>query len=372
MRTLLFLLQKEFRQIFRNPAIVRMILVAPTLQLLLLPLAADYEVRNVNIAVIDHDHSTWSRRLTEKFAASDHFRLVDYGESYRHGLHLVERNEADVLLELPSGFERDLIREGKTTVMLSANAVNGVKGGLGTAYALNIIGLFNRNIVTEMMPEPPLSPAQEIDIVSSVRFNPLQKYPLFMAPGILAVLLTMVGAFLTALNIVREKEIGTIEQINVTPIHKWQFILGKLIPFWVLGLVAMTVGLVAAWLAYGIVPRGSYLVIYAFAAVYMVAVLGFGLLISTLAETQQQAMFISFFFLMIFILRGGIYTPIDSMPEWAVTLTKFNPAAYFIRVMRMVVLKGSTFADLWPDFRTMGIFALVLNGLAVLNYRKRK
>ena len=371
MRTLRFLLQKEFRQIFRNPAIVRMILVAPTLQLLVLPLAADYEVRNINLAVIDHDHSTWSRQLTQKLAASDHFQLVDYEESYRAGFHLVEQNEADILLEFPRGFERDLIREGKTTVMMSANAVNSVKGGLGTAYALNIIGSFNKNILTEMMPTPAVSPGEQIGVVSSVRFNPLQTYPLFMAPGILAVLLTMVGAFLAALNIVREKEIGTIEQINVTPIHKWQFVLGKLIPFWVLGLVAMTVGLTAAYFAYDIVPLGGYLVIYAFAAVYMVAVLGFGLLISTLAETQQQAMFISFFFMMIFILLGGLYTPINSMPEWAITLTKFNPAAYLIRVMRMVVLKGSTFADLWPDFKTMGIFALVLNSLAVLNYRKR-
>lgn len=371
MRTLLFLLQKEFRQIFRNPAIVRMILVAPTLQLLVLPLAADYEVKNINLAVIDHDHSTWSRQLTQKFAASDHFQLVGYEDSYRHAFALVEKNEADILLELPSGFERDLIREGEGKVMMSANAVNGVKGGLGTAYALNIIGSFNKSILAERIPAPPVNPGEQIGIVSSVRFNPLQTYPLFMAPGILAVLLTMVGAFLAALNIVREKEIGTIEQINVTPIHKWQFILGKLIPFWVLGLVAMTVGLTAAYFAYDIVPLGGYLVIYAFAAVYMVAVLGFGLLISTLAETQQQAMFISFFFMMIFILLGGLYTPINSMPEWAITLTKFNPAAYFIRVMRMVVLKGSTFADLWSDFRTMGIFALVLNGLAVLNYRKR-
>ncbi|MGE3801125.1 MAG: ABC transporter permease, partial [Candidatus Kapaibacterium sp.] len=144
MRTLLFLLQKEFRQIFRNPAIVRMILVAPTLQLLVLPLAADYEVKNINLAVIDHDHSTWSRQLTQKFAASDHFQLVGYEDSYRHAFALVEKNEADILLELPSGFERDLIREGEGKVMMSANAVNGVKGGLGTAYALNIIGSFNK------------------------------------------------------------------------------------------------------------------------------------------------------------------------------------------------------------------------------------
>lgn len=371
MRTLRFLLQKEFRQIFRNKAILRLIFVMPTMQLLVLPLAADYEVKNVNIAVVDHDHSTWSRRLVDEFAASDHFRLVGYEDSYKGALRLVERNEADIILEFPEHFERNLVREGSVDVMLGANAVNGVKGSLGAAYAVGMIRAFNNNIRTELVPVSRFNSAPRLDVLASIRFNPYFDYALFMAPGILAVLLTMVGGFLTALNIVREKEIGTIEQINVTPIRKWQFVLGKLIPFWVLGLVAMTIGLIAARVVYGIVPAGGYLVIYAFAAVYMVAVLGFGLFLSTLADTQQQAMFISFFFMMIFILLGGLYTPIDSMPDWAITLTKFNPAAYFIRVMRMVTMKGSNFSDLWPEFRTMGIFALALNGLAVLNYRKR-
>lgn len=371
MRTLRFLLQKEFRQIFRNKAILRMIFMAPTLQLLLLPLAADYEVKNVNVAVVDHDHSSWSRRLIEEFAASGHFRLVGYEPSYNDALYLVERNEADIILEFPPDFERTLVREEGVRIMLGANATNGIKGSLGAAYAASLIRSFNDNIRAELVPVSRFNPVPRLDVLPSVRFNPYFDYALFMAPGILAVLLTMVGGFLAALNIVREKEIGTIEQINVTPIRKWQFVLGKLIPFWVLGLVAMTIGLAAARLAYDIVPLGGYLVIYTFAAVYMVAVLGFGLFISTLADTQQQAMFISFFFMMIFILLGGLYTPIDSMPGWAIALTEFNPAAYFIRVMRMVTLKGSGFADLWPEFRTMGIFALALNGLAVLNYRKR-
>lgn len=371
MRTLRFLLQKEFRQIFRNKAILRMIFMAPTVQLLLLPLAADYEVKNVNIAVVDHDHSAWSRRLIEEFAASHHFQLIGYEGSYRDALRLVERNEADLILEFPPDFERRLVREESVRVMLGANATNGVKGSLGAAYAASLIRSFNNNIRAELVPASRFNAAPRLDVLPSVRFNPYFDYALFMAPGILAVLLTMVGGFLTALNIVREKEIGTIEQINVTPIRKWEFVLGKLIPFWLLGLVAMTIGLTAARLAYGIIPLGGYLVIYAFAAVYMVAVLGFGLFISTLADTQQQAMFISFFFMMIFILLGGLYTPIDSMPGWAIALTEFNPAAYFIRVMRMVTLKGSGFADLWPEFRTMGIFAVALNLLAVLNYRKR-
>src|SRR5262249_34544315 len=150
----------------------------------------------------------------------------------------------------------------------------------------------------------------------------------------------------SALNIVKEKEIGTIEQINVTPIRKYQFILGKLIPFWVLGLVVLTIGLFISWIIYGIVPLGSIFTIYIFAAVRLLGARRLGLLVSTFANTQEQAMLLSFFMMMIFILLGGLYTSIDSMPDWAQTFTKFNPVTYFIEVMRMVVLKGSSLYDI--------------------------
>jgi ABC-2 type transport system permease protein len=196
-------------------------------------------------------------------------------------------------------------------------------------------------------------------------------YKFFMVPGILAVLLTMVGASLSALNIVKEKEIGTIEQINVTPVHKYHFILGKLIPFWVIGLVILSIGLTIAWLVYGIVPLGSFVVIYCFAALYLLAVLGLGLLISTVTNNQQQAMLISFFLIMVFVLLGGLYTSIDSMPGWAKAVTKLNPVAYFVEVIRMVVLKGSGFADISRDMLIMLGFAVILNGWAIYSYKKR-
>jgi ABC-2 type transport system permease protein len=181
----------------------------------------------------------------------------------------------------------------------------------------------------------------------------------------------MVGAFLSALNIVKEKEVGTIEQINVTPIKKYQFILGKLIPFWVLGLVILTIGLALSRIVYGIIPAGSFGTIYVYSAVYLLAVLGLGLLVSTFADTQQQAMLLSFFMMILFILLGGLYTSIDSMPEWAQLFTKINPVAYFIDVMRLVVLKGSTLRDIRFHLLATFGFALALNGLAVWNYRKR-
>lgn len=191
-----------------------------------------------------------------------------------------------------------------------------------------------------------------------------------MVPGILALLVTMVGGYLSALNIVKEKEVGTIEQLNVSPIKKIHFILGKLIPFWILGNVVFTIGLIISWLVYGIVPLGSLFVLYGFIWLFLLAVLGFGLLISTYSDTQQQAMLIMFFFMMIFILMGGLFTPIDSMPGWAKVIAELNPVTYMIEVMRMVILKGSGWKDITPHIMKISLFAIVLNTWAVLNYRK--
>lgn len=191
-----------------------------------------------------------------------------------------------------------------------------------------------------------------------------------MVPGILAILVTMIGGFLTALNIVKEKEVGTIEQINVTPIRKHHFILGKLIPFWILGNVVFTIGLLISWLIYGIITEGNLVVLYTFVSVYLLCVLGLGLLISTYCETQQQAMFIVFFFMMIFILMGGLFTSTDSMPDWAKAVSMANPVTYLIEVMRMVMLKGSQFSDIIRQLVIVALFALLFNSWAILNYKK--
>ena len=371
MRALRILLEKEFRQIFRNPAILRMIFMMPAVQLLVMPLAADYEVKNIKLCVVDYDHSTYSQRLVNKITATNYFSLVDYSDSYPEALRYVERDEADLVLQIPEGLEKQLVKEDKTTMFMALNAINGVKANLGGAYLQRIIGEYNQEIRTEWIQIPRFSPQPVIQITSRNWFNPLLNYQIFMVPGILVILVTMVGAFLSALNIVKEKEIGTIEQINVTPIRKYQFVLGKLIPFWVLGLMTLTIGMIISWVAYGIVPAGSFVSIYVFAMVYLLAVLGLGLLVSTLANTQQQAMLLSFFMMMIFILLGGLYTSIDSMPVWAQWFTKINPVSYFIEVMRMVVLKGSSLYDIRYHLITVFCFGIVLNGFAVWNYKKR-
>lgn len=371
MRTLKFLLQKEFRQIFRDASILRIILVMPVIQLLVLPMAADYEVKNIKLAVTDQDHSEYSRQLINKITASGYFILTQYSNSYNDALQQIENDKADVVLQIPAKFEKDLVKENEAALFMSINAINGVKANLGGAYLRSIIQDYNRQVRTEWIQFPRFSPETQIEVTSSNWFNPHMNYKYFMVPGILVILLTMVGTNLAAVNIVREKEIGTIEQINVTPVKKYHFVLGKLIPFWLLGLLVLTIGLTIARLAYGIMPAGSFLTIYVFAALYLLAVLGLGLLLSTYSANQQQAMLMSFFLMMIFILLGGLYTSIDSMPEWAKWITRFNPVSYFIEVMRMVVLRGSGLADIKQQLLAMAGFAVVFNGWAVLSYRKR-
>lgn len=370
MRTIRFLLQKEFRQIFRNRSILALVMVMPVVQLIVLPLAANYEVKNINIVVVDNDHSSFSQKLISKVSSSGYFRLSAYLASYKDALRLVETDKADLILEIPHEFERNLVRENQQKLLISVNAINGTKANLGGVYLGSIIRDYNNEVRNELIQTGRFTQIPTIEIRSTNWFNPMLNYKIFMVPGILATLVTMIGGFLSALNIVKEKEVGTIEQINVTPIKKHHFILGKLIPFWVLGNVVFTIGLLVSWLFYGIVPEGSLVLLYGFIWVYLLAVLGFGLLVSTICDTQQQAMFIMFFFMMVFILMGGLFTPIDSMPEWAKTVTKFNPVSYLILVMRMVILKGSELTDVLKQLGTIALFALVLNGVAVLNYRK--
>ena len=371
MNNLIILLQKEFRQIFRNPTILRMILVMPVFQLILIPFAADYEIKNISVSIVDLDHGDYSRRLVQKMTASGYFKVVEYGSSYAKSLETIGKSQTDIVLTIPADFEKNLIRENTNTIHLAADAVNGVRAGLGTGYAAQIIADFNNEIRSEWLTTAKFNQLPQIELTTANWYNPHFDYHLFMVPGILAILVTMVGSFMSALNIVSEKEAGTIEQLNVTPLKKHEFILGKLIPFWVLGLVSISLGMVVAYLVFGILPMGSYLTIYAFAAIYLLGVLGIGLLISTFSDTQQQATLFAFFFMMVFILMSGLYTPIESMPMWAQQIAAFNPPAYFIKVIRAVFIKSSTFADLLPDFYKMIGFAIFFNILAIFNYRKR-
>jgi ABC-2 type transport system permease protein len=367
MKTLRFLLEKEFRQLLRNRQLMRTLLLAPLIQLILLPMAADYTVKNIAIAVTDNDHSPSSQRLIAKITASGYFRLAGYTASYPQALKMVEEDKADLALQIPAHFERDLVRENAKQVYVAINAIEGTKANLGGAYLRSIVSDFNDDLRVQWAV---IDDAPQVTVASSNWYNPFLRFPLYMVPAILVTLVTAMVAMQSAFNIVQEKESGTIEQINVTPIRKHIFIIGKMIPFLVLGIVLFTMGLLVGRLLYGIVPVGSLLVLYVSLVVYLFAMLGLGLLLATYSNTQMQAMSLSFFFINIFNMMSGVFTSVDSMPGWAQAIVATFPPSHFIKIMRTVVLKGSGFSDIMPQLWAMAAIGLFLNTWAVLNYRK--
>jgi len=382
MKTLRFLLEKEFRQLLRNRQLMRTLLLAPMIQLILLPTAADYSVKNIAIAVTDNDHSTTSRRLIEKIVSSGYFKLAAYTDAYPQALAMVEQDKADLALQIPMHFERDLVRENQNQLFVAINAIEGTKANLGGAYLRSIVTDFNDDIrvqfgamTTTLQGGPAAASMGQTDpptvsVASSNWYNPYLKFPLYMVPAILVTLVTAMVAMQSAFNIVQEKESGTIEQINVTPIRKYIFITGKMIPFLVLGIILFTMGLLVGWALYGVKPVGSLLTLYGSLVIYLLAMLGLGLLLATYSGTQQQAMSLSFFFINIFNMMSGVFTAVDSMPGWAQAIVATFPPSHFIRIMRMVVLKGSGFGDIKYELAWMVGIGLILNVWAVLNYRK--
>lgn len=365
-----FLLEKEFKQIFRNPFLPRLIIGYPLVMLLMLPLAANYEIKNINLCVIDKDHSSYSRQLVQKITSGGYFKLTEVSSNYNQALQSIETDKSDIILEIPVNFERDLVRNQTAQLMISANAVNGTKGGLGSAYLSSVIGNFSTQIRSEWINPTPFKTNPIIDIVPQNKFNPHLQYSDYMVPALMVMLLTVLCGFLPALNIVGEKESGTIEQINVTPVSKLTFIISKLIPYWVIGFMTMTISFAVAYLVYGLIPIGNIATIYLFTGIYILGISGFGLVISNYSNTMQQAMFVVFFFLLLLILLSGLFTPIESMPQWAQWITAFNPLKYFMQVMRLVYLKGSGLFELGSQFVTLCIFAIFFNTLAILSYKK--
>ncbi|MCC8087955.1 MAG: ABC transporter permease [Rikenellaceae bacterium] len=365
-----FLLEKEFKQIFRNPFIPKLILFMPVMMLLIMPWAANQEIKNIKLSVIDNDHSTYSERLINKTIASGYFTLEDVSSSNSEALKSIESGKADIILEIEPEFENNLVKTGIAEVMISANAVNGTKGGLGSAYLAAIMADFADDINTEWGRNVDKLNNASINIVPHNMYNLYLDYKVFMVPALVVMLLTMIAGFLPALNIVGEKETGTIEQMNVTPVKRIIFILGKLIPYWIIGFVVLSICFILAALIYGIYPVGSILTIYFYASVYILVVSGLGLVISNYSDTMQQAMFVMFFFMLILILLSGLFTPVSSMPEWAQFISKINPLSYFIQVMRSIYLKGSGISELLPQLLALSTFAVVFNGWAVLSYRK--
>ena len=365
-----YLIEKEFKQIIRNSFLPRMIVMMPIVVLIIYPFAANFEVKNIALSLLDHDKSSYSQELIQKIQASGYFKITDVSSSYDEALRSIELDESDIILEIPANFQSNFIREKQASLMISANAVNGNKGGLGSAYLSGVINDFNSDIRTELAGGQLKNLKQGLEIVPLYRYNPTLKYEVYMVPALMVMILAMICGFLPALNIVGEKESGTIEQINVTPVKKYTFILSKLIPYWLIGYFVLTIGMLIAMFFWKLIPQGSVLTIYFFATLFIIAFSGFGLVISNYAVNMQQAMFMMFFFVLTFIFLSGLYTPVENMPIWAQRISDFSPLKYIIQVLRMVYLKGSGISDLTRPLLALVSFAVFFYSWAVISYKK--
>lgn len=338
--------------------------------MLVFPWATTMEIKNVNVAVVDNDRSDLSRLLTEKIASTEYFDITGVFMRSEEAMQEIEYGDADIILEIPYGFEEDILSDANSSLLIEANAVNGTKASLGSSYLEMIIVSFAEQAGVSRGALSVSAPGG-IAVDSYYWFNPAMDYKIPMIPALIMLVVALITGFLPAMNIVGEKEAGTIEQINVTPVPKITFIVGKLIPYWIIGVVVLSVGMVVAWLLYGLRPEGSVLLLFGLSFVFIFGISGLGLIISNYSSTMQQAMFMIFFIIIVFILMCGIFTPISSMPEWARIISMFDPFTYFAEIMRMIYLKGSTLRDILPNVYPLIAFFVVITGWAILSYRKR-
>lgn len=378
-----FLVQKEFKQFFRNSFLPRMLVGFPIVAILVIPWVANMEIKNINLSIVDFDKSTLSNELIAKIEAGDYFKVVQNALSFESAKECIYLAKCDIIVEIPNDFEANMLSQS-ASIALYANAINSTKGTLGAGYLSNIIAEFSaeknakildsQNFGTTSANLSNTANIANLEILSLYAYNPHLDYKLYMIPALTVMVLTLLCGFLPAFNIIGEKQSGNIEQINVSPLPKSLFIISKVIPYWIMGIVVISVCFLLAFIVYGFASKGGYGSIFVFALVYILVVTGLGLVISNYSNTMQQAMFVSYFFILILILLSGLFTSIKSMPFWAQMLTLANPLRYFIESLRAIFLKGDSLLDsafLWWDLCALVGFALVFNLWAIVSYKKQ-
>jgi ABC-2 type transport system permease protein len=370
MRTIFYLIRKEFIQIFRDKFIGKAIFAVPIVQMLILVPAVTFEIKDVKLCIVDRDMTSESRKLISQLEGSTFFKVRFSTFSEQEANNLLHRGKCDLIIQIPSGFGKETGKGNPGRLLVSANAINAVNAQLSWAYLNGVIRDYNMNIVAENIGSQTFTSIPQIQVTNRYWYNELLNYKYYMLPGVLGILVLAIGFILAGLNLVKEKESGTIEQINVTPVKKYHFIIAKMVPFLIIGLIDLAIGLIIGKLTFNIPFEGSIALLFLCSAIFLVAVLGLALFVSTFSSTQQQFMFTGFFFIIIFVLMSGIFTPLESMPVWAQKFDLINPAAYVMRINRMVMLKGSTFNDISPDIYSLFLIAIAFTALAVNRYRK--
>ena len=358
--TLKYLIQKEFTQIRRNAFLPKLIIVFPIMIMCVMPWVMNMEVKNIKVAVVDNDRSTLSQQLVHSIEASNYFIFKGQQPTYRDALQEIEQSRADVVMVIPQDYSRELANGNQPQVLIAANAVNGTKGAMGSAYLTQIV-------TARVNPEVS---AMQSHVSTLFLYNKNLNYKLFMIPALFAIVMMLMTGFLPALNIVGEKEAGTIEQINVTPVSKWSFILAKLIPYWIIALFVITVCLLLAWGVYGITSKGPVVLIYLLALLLALFFSSLGLIVSNYSDTMQQAIFVMWFFVVMMLLLSGLFTPTRSMPSWAYATTYVNPMSYFVDAIRTVFVRGGGLSSIWHQVLTLLGISSVMAVWAVVSYKK--
>ena len=368
-RRALALARAEVLHVVRDKATLVQLIIVPVLQLLVLANAATFAIRRSPIYIVDMDRSTVSRAITNRLAASQYFQLIGYSSSPGAANEAMLRGQVSLVLTMPSRFEESLVRTHAGVVHLDVNSEKGSAANIVQGYAIAVLDEYASELGSEILPRD----ARTGRIVTVVHdwYNAALDYRHYMVPGILVALVTIIGTLVTAQNIAREKEMGTLEQLNVTPITKSEFIAAKLMPFWVLALIDLAVGLLVGYFVFGVPMRGSPFLLFFSAGIYLVVALGIGLWISTIVDTQQQAMFVTFFVLMVYLLMSGLFTPIDSMPHWVQLASELNPVRHFVTISRAILIKGAGFGEILRPLGILAVYGIVVLTLAIRQYDKR-
>ncbi len=371
MRRILFMTRKEFKQVFRDPPMVALIFLVPLIQLLILAFVFTTEVKHLKTTIVDLDNTAVSREIVRAFAHTDRFDVIDVSRDPSSIQPDMKSWRTQVAVVIPSHFSRDLIRGDRPAVQVVLDGVDGNSAGVGLGYAAGILRTFGLGYASS--PAHIWSPPNFhlVSMEERMVFNPELSSQRFMVPGLVVVLLTILPMMLSSMSLVREKEIGTLEQLLVTPLKKHQLLAGKLLPFLILSYVELAGVTVVAVVVFRIPMAGSYTLLAVLGFAYLFTTLGLGVFISTLSHTQQQAMFVAWFLMVFMLLMSGFFIPIANMPAFLQKLTYLNPMRYFMSITRDIFQKGSTLRYLWIDAVPMTVFGLAIFAFSVAKFQKR-
>jgi len=372
MRQIFYLVQKEFRQIFRDFSMVRILFIVPLIQIFLLGNAITTDVKNIKIVIQDQDKTPYSREFINRFVHSRYFKIKGFEEDYTRLSSYLDSGKANLAIVIPKHFQRDIVLQKKPDIQLLVDGVDGNSAGVSLGYITDIVQQYQERLM-EHSPDLSLQVKNIRRVETEPRFwfNPNLESKLYIVPGIIALILLIITLFLTSMGIVREKEIGTLEQLMVTPIKSYQLVIGKIIPFSILGILEIMISMGFVYLIFGIGIKGSLILLLLESSIFIISTLGLGIFISTISDTQQQALFVAWFFMIFAILLSGFFIPIANMPPVIQHITRLNPLRYYIVILREIYLKGTTFKDLIPETFAMVTFSTCLFLAAVIRFRKK-